>query len=262
MMVAVKKVRKTRKTTGVPILERTLGLLEFLSLCPSGVALSDIARTIKVPKNTIYRMLNTLCARGYVERNESELTYRLTRKLATLVFSSAQDKGLLETALGPMRELRNRVKETVVLSILDGQEGIVLEQVPGLHSFRFVCDPGTRQVLHASASTKAILAYLEVDRLEPLLEGLKYPALTASTLQSKSAFRAELAATREKGYGVDRGEALHGVHCVSAPILDRQQQPVAAITVTGPDERLREEDFKKVGEWVMACARTISEQLA
>lgn len=259
-MVARKKT--ARKTVGVPMLERTLGLLEFLSQCPSGVALSDIARILKVPKNTIYRMLNTLCARGYVARNESELTYRLTRKLATLVFNSAQDKGLLEKALEPMRALRDRVKETVVISILDGQEGIVLEQVPGLYPFRFVCDPGTRQTLHASASTKAILAFLAGDKLEAILEGLKYPALTANTIQGKGAFRAELAATRDRGYGVDRGEALHGVHCVSAPVLDRQRQPVAAVTVTGPEERLREGDFKKVAEWIMACARTISEQLA
>lgn len=260
-MVAVRK-KKTRKTVGVPILERTIKLLEFLSQCPSGVALSDIARALKFPKNTIYRMLNTLCAHSYVERNEAELTYRLTRKLATLVYSSAQDKGLLECALGPMKELRNRVKETVVISIMDGQEGIVLEQVPARHPFRFVCDPGTRQAIHASASTKSILAFLDAERREEVLAGLKYPALTAITITSRRSYLAELEATRQRGYGVDRGEALHGVHCVAAPIFDRQHQPVAAITVTGPDERLREEDFEKVGEWVMACARAISEQLS
>ena len=57
-------------------------------------------------------------------------------------------------------------------------------------------------------------------------------------------------------------EALHGVHCVAAPVLDRQCRPVAAITVTGPDERLRKEDFARTGEWVRACAREVSEQIA
>ena len=71
-MTAARK-KKTRKMVGVPILERTIGLLEFLSRCPAGVALSDLARELKVPKNTVYRMLNTLCAHGYVERDEGEL---------------------------------------------------------------------------------------------------------------------------------------------------------------------------------------------
>lgn len=247
-----------RNKTGVPILERTLGLLEFLSRCPQGVALSQIARALSIPKNTTYRMLNTLCSHGYVARNESELTYRLTRKLATLVYTSAQEGGLIERALVPMRALRDRVKETVVISILDNGEGIVLEQVPGLHPFRFVCDPGTRQPLHASASTKAILCNLDGRELEQVLKRASFPRLTEKTITSAADFRRELERTRERGFGVDRGEALHGVCCVAAAVLDRQGCPVAAITVTGPAERLGECDFGKVGEWVRACAQTVS----
>lgn len=254
--------RQSRKTTGVPVLERALGLLEHLSRCPAGVPLSGIARALGIPKNTTYRMLNTLCARGYVSRNEAELTYRLTRKPATLVYSSARDGGLIEAALGPMRALRDRVKETVVLSILDGGEGIVLEQVPGLHAFRFVCDPGARQPLHASASTKAMLAYCEPEARKAQLADVSFPRLTEATITSAAAFRRELDAVRARGYGIDRGEAMRGVHCVAAPVLDRHRRPVAAITVTGPDERLGEKDFPKVGKWVRACARAISDCLA
>lgn len=258
----VVKRKPARKTTGVPILERTLDLLEYLRQCPSGVALSAIARALNIPKNTTYRMLNTLCARGYIARNEEELTYRLTRKLATLVYTSAQEGGLIEKALAPMRALRNQVKETVVISILDGGEGIVLEQVPGLHPFRFVCDPGTRQPLHASASTKVILAFSTAEEQEALLAVTVFPRYTESTITTRRSLRRELEDTRKRGYGIDRAEALHGVHCVAAPVLDRQRRPVAAITVTGPDERLCEGDFERVGEWVKACAKAVSERLA
>jgi IclR family acetate operon transcriptional repressor len=259
-MVAKKAV--PRQKSGVPILERTLGLLEFLSRCPQGVALSQIARTLKIPKNTTYRMLNTLCTHGYVSRNEAELSYRLTRKLATLVYTSAQEGGLIERALAPMRELRDRVKETVVISILDHQEGIVLEQVPGLHPFRFVCDPGTRQPLHASASTKAILCQLTPGELLSELEHVTYTRYTERTITTAAAFRRELAETRARGYGLDRGEALHGVVCVAAAVLDRQRHPVAAITVTGPAERIRQEDFDKIGGWVVSCSQAVSRSIA
>lgn len=258
----VVKAKKTRMKTGVPILERTLDLLEYLRLCPTGVVLSEISRALSIPKNTTYRMLNTLCTRGYVWRNEAELSYRLTRKLGTLVYTSAQDQGLIERSLVPMRELRDQVKETVVISILDQQEGIVLEQVPGLHPFRFVCDSGTRQPLHASASTKSILAYLDHDLQEPLLKEMTFQQFTKNTIKNLTAFRYELAATRERGYGIDRAEMLHGVHCVAAPIVDRQGQPVAAITITGPDERLRAEDFEKIGALAIVCARKISASIA
>lgn len=249
---------KRRSPAGVPVLERTLGMVECLSACPKGVTLSDLARLQKIPKNTTYRILNTLCARGYVTRDEPELTYRLTRKFVTLVYASAQDGGLIEKALGPMRALRDQVKETVVISIVDAQEGIVLEQVPGLYPFRFVCEPGTRQPLHASASTKVLLAQMEADRLEPILASLRFTRLTDRTITGLPAFRRELERTRARGFGVDCGEALNGVSCVAAAILDRQQRPVAAITVTGPDERLHEKDFGQVGALVKSCAQVIS----
>ena len=248
-------------TTGVPILERTLDLLEYLKTCPSGVTLSDISRNLSVPKNTTYRMLNTLCARGYVLRNEAELSYKLTRRFATLVYASAQDGGLIAHALVPMRDLRNKVKETVVISILDQSGGIVLEQVPSLHPFRFVCDPGTKQAIHCSASTKCILANLPKDEFEEYLKSVRFSRLTENTITTERGFRKELKLTKERGYGVDRAEALHGVHCVAAPIFNRQGYPVAAITVTGPDERFKEAVFEKIGNLVIACARTISESL-
>ncbi len=255
---ADKSVKRKRITTGVPILERTFDMLEYLKQCPEGVTLSDIARALKVPKNTTYRMLNTLCARGYVDRNEAELSYRLTRRFALLVYSSARDGSLIEKALGPMRELRDAVRETVVISILDRYEGIVLEQIPSLYPFRFVCDPGTRQELHCSASTKCIMAHLPDEEREEFCRRMKYPRLTENTITSVAAFRRELAETQVRGYGIDRAEALHGVHCVAAPVFSRQRYPMAAITVTGPDERLPERDFKKVGNLIIECARKIS----
>lgn len=258
--MAVKK-KKARMRTGVPVLERTFDLLEYLRQCPTGVVLSDIARTLSIPKNTTYRMLNTLCARGYILRNEAELSYRLTRKFGTLVYTSAQDGGLIAKALAPMRALRNQVKETVVISILDSHEGIVLEQVPGLHPFRFVCDPGTRQLLHTSASTKCILANLDEEERKAILANVVYTRFTEQTIATAAAFRKELSATLKRGYGIDRAEALHGVHCVAAPVFNRQHQPVAAITVTGPDERLREDDFAKVGQMIIACTKSISDSI-
>ena len=261
MIVAAKK-KNIRQLAGVPILERALGLVEFLSQCSTDIALSELSRRLRIPKNTTYRLLNTLCARGYISRNETELTYRLTRKFVTLICSSTSDAGLIEKALGPMKVLRDQVKETVVISILDGAEGIVLEQVPGLHPFRFVCEPGTRQPLHASASTKAILACYDDKERDAILEGVHFTRYTEHTITAMPDFRREIARTRKLGFGVDHGEALQGVSCVAAPVLDRRQRPLAAITVTGPDERLRKMDFNQVGALVKACAQAISERLA
>jgi len=124
-----------------------------------------------------------------------------------------------------------------------------------------VCEPGTRQPLHASASTKAILAFSPEAERDALLARHRFEALTRRTLASRGAFEAELARVRSRGYAVDRGEALEGVHCVAAPVRDRRGGAVAAVTVTGPAQRMPEKDFPAIGARVRDCARRISARL-
>lgn len=251
----------SRAAAGVPILDRALMVLDHLRQSPNGCSLSDIARALGFPKNTVYRILNTLCAHDYVRRDDSTMRFTLSRKMATLAYGSAQDRGLLENSLDVMRRLRDATLETVVISILDRGEGLVLEQVQSSHPFRFVCDPGTRQILHASASTKAILAMLSGRERTAVLESASFRPMTPATITSRQEFELALIRARQEGYAVDRGEGLDGVHCVAAPILNHQGYPVAALTITGPAERLPALDFPRLGELVKRHAAEISRRL-
>lgn len=251
----------TRSAAGVPILDRALLVLDLLRQSPSGRSLSDIARALGYPKNTVYRILNTLCDHDYVRRDEATLLFTLSRKMATVVYTSAQDRNLMENALDVMRRLRDETLETVVISILDRCEGLVLEQVQSLHPFRFVCDPGTRQPLHASASTKAILALLPAREYRAMLQGAEFRRLTANTITSLAQFEEILSQVHHQGYAVDHGEGLDGVHCVAAPILNHQAFPVAALTVTGPAERIPASTFPSLGARVKRHADEISHRL-
>lgn len=62
---------------------------------------------------------------------------------------------------------------------------------------------------------------------------------------------------REKGYALDRLEGMPGIHCVAAPILDRNGR-VAAITIAGPSPRIPEDEFDVIGEMVREGARQAS----
>jgi DNA-binding IclR family transcriptional regulator len=259
MKPATKKSPAGKGGTGVPILHRTLTILDHLRLHPQGLTL--IARELHFPKNTVYRILNTLSVHEYITRDTDSLRYLLSRKMVTFAYGSAQDRTLMESSLDVMRRLRDMITETVVISIFDRGEGIVLEQVQGLHPFRFVCDPGTRQPVHASASTKAILAYLPAKELETVIKGISFNRLTGTTITSHKAFINELDNVRHLGYAVDRSEALDGVHCVAAPVLNHQGYPLAAITVTGPKERMPLSAFPRIGMLMSKHTAEISRRL-
>ncbi len=245
----------------IPSLERALEVLEHLDRRPEGRTLVDLARGLGLPKNSVFRITTTLLRHGYLDRDPESKRLSLSRKVLALGYGAASGGGLVRCALGPMQDLRDAARETVVLSLLVDGEGFVLDQVQGTHPFRFVAEPGARQPLHASASAKAILAFLPEGEREALLGRAKLARLTPRTLTTPKALREELRRVRRQGYALDRQEHMRGVHCVAAPVLDRHGRPAASITVTGPADRLPESAMDALGRKVRKCANQVSRKL-
>ncbi len=255
------KNQNSKTKGGAPALARGLAALEYLRGRAEGESLSEIAAALRFPKNSVLRLLNTLEGYGYVEREPDTLRYRITRRLATLFMDSARDRNLMEAALPAMRHLRDDVNETILISIIERRAGIVLDQVQSTHAFRFVCEPGTFEDLHSSASTKAILAFLPQEERNSLLANHAFRRYTDRTITRRKDYDRELAETAANGYATDRGEQGEGVCCVAAPVFDRTGRVIASITVTGPAERFGVRGFAAMGRSVTACAQTVSSLL-
>ena len=245
----------------VPNLERGLEILEHLVEQEQEVSQKEVAEHLGFPANSTMRIMNALEHHGYVVRNPANKKYRLSGKMGSMQSRSALQKNLMQHAIGRMEQLRDKLKETVVITIISNGEGVILEQVQGLHPFRFVCDPGIRQPLHATASCKVIMAYMNADELDELMEGIEYTRYTSNTIRSDTALRKELKRIREVGYAADRAELAEGIHCASAAIIDRGGRPVASVTVTGPSFRMSLEDLPAIGEVVREHCALISESL-
>ncbi len=244
----------------VPNLQRGLEVIEFLVQSQRGFTVSELARELGFPKNSTSRILNALQYYGYIDKDETTREFSLTRKLFSMAYSGGNEKNLMEKSMDIMRQLRDETGETVVISVMDGREGLILEQVQGTHPFRFVCDPGIRQPAHAASSPKVIIAHMGDDLRDSFVAGMEFPKMTATTITSAKRFRAELKEIRLCGYALDRGELLEGVRCASAAILDMHGNPLASITVTGPVNRLSDDELDKVAKSTRDHALRISQR--
>lgn len=256
------KMTKTEgKSYQVPNLERALRIMEHLLNYPDGQGITDIVKGLGYPNNSVFRIMSTLHQNGYLYRDEGTKKFTLSRKLFSMSYGSISQKNLMECSMVIMRELVEELGETVVISILDHDEGLVLEQVPGTHPFRFVCDAGTRQALHCSASTKSIIAFLPVEEQNSIVSRMKFVKHTDHTITSAKLFHDELIEVKKVGYGLDNAEAIEGVYCAAAPIFNDQARPIAAITITGPANRVPQEKLPKIGLIVKSYADKISAKL-
>lgn len=245
----------------VPNLERALVIMEHLLDHPDGLTLAELTTGLKLPKNSVFRITNTLLAHGYLNRDTSAKRFSLSRKLLKMGQMSLADKPIVPSAIDIMQECRDEIQETVLIGTLVESEFVVMEQVLGSHPFKFSIDLGVRLQIHVSAPGKAMLAYLPERELEKLLKGYRFVRYNEQTITSKRGLMEELRAIRECGFSLDRGEQLHGIHCVSAPIFNRHKRPVAAIWITGPVDRLPKEAFPDLGKTMRSYADQISEQL-
>ena len=245
----------------VPNLERALTIIELIAEHPEGLNITQITERLNFPRNSVFRITTTLQNYGYLIRDEATKVFHLSQKLLVLGYSGLSEQTLVEKSLVVMRSLRDCFKETVPLGILQGNEGLVIEEVPGTYPFRFVLEPGKRFHLHTAAPGKAMVAFLPGEKRESLLNQIELKKFNERTITDKETYRKVLEEVRRLGYAVDRAEEIEGMHCIGAPIFNRHGYPIAAIWITGPSIRITEKDFPIIGEEVKKHAAYISKSL-
>ena len=245
----------------VPNLERAFLILELLARHGRGLGLSEIVEILEIPKNSVFRITTTLLNRRYLLRDEDSKRFTLSRKFLALGYAAVSEHSLVVKSLDVMRELRDILNETVLLGTILDIEGVVIEQVPGTHSFRFMVDAGARYPLHASAPGKVMLAFLPEAERSRVVDRMAFEGFNERTITCRDRFCEELKKVREKGYGVDHGEELKGVHCVAAPGFDQHGFPVSSVWVTGPSDRMPKREFPAIGRTVIEHAERISTRL-
>ena len=240
----------------VPNLERALKIIEFLSRQPKSYGISEIAEHLGYPKNSVFRILKTLTAQEYLIEESNQ--YQLSTKFLAVGYNALGEANLTGKATDSMIELRDESHETVMLGKLTGAEGVVLDVILSDEPVKFVIDVGHHFKLHTSAPGKAILAYQEEEERSKIIDQLDFIIFNENTIRDRQQFEEELVKVQEKGYGVDMGEKIIGLHCLAAPIFNYQKKPIAAIWITGPSFRMPVERFDEYGAMVKKYANAIS----
>lgn len=242
----------------VPNLEKGIAIIELLTGNKEGLTLQEIKAATEISQTSAYRILNTLVRLGYLFYDDENKRYRLTRRILTMGFRTVGEHGLLEAVLPNLRELRNRVKETVFFGVLGDRKGIFIEQAEGLYDFKFLLSPGKEFELHCSAPGKAILAFLPDGMRNDYIANMEFTKFTDRTITDPELFLQELEKVRQSGYAIDAEEQLTGVACVGAPIFNYTSQPCGAIWVSGPTGRFGGDVIEQVVPELLAVTHKIS----
>lgn len=225
----------------VRAVERALNLLGQFSVSEPELTLTQLSSRSGLSESTAYRLLATLGRQGYTQRNEQNGAYRLGFKCLDLgtVFLSQLD--LSGSVMPVLEALRQQCLETVHLAILDpgSMEIVYVEKLEGLLPIGMMGSRvGARAPAYCTGLGKCMLAHMEGRSVGTFYAAGGLRARTPKTITDIGELFEELRGIGKSGYAIDSGEHELGVRCVAAPVWDHQSEVVAAISVSGPGERI------------------------
>lgn len=236
-------------------LARGIAVLETVAETRDGMTISDLARISGIDKSTTSRLVASLCDFGYLTRLPDRRIV-LTGRVLRLTRGFQDQFDLQKIARPALTDLRDRVGESVVLTIREGNFSVSIDQVDPEHNFRMVPHIGNTAPLDATAAGRAMLFALPAPEQHRILaatrdEPVEHPEvrLTARTLAQE----ADIA--RRQGYVWIR--RTDDVERVAAVILDTLGAPLAAVSIYGPRYRMHDR-LDELGKECKATADAVA----
>lgn len=225
---------------GAPMqtVERALRVLERVASFPRPASLTEVANAAGLHPSTTYRLLGTLVQTGYVTRDGRTGLYRLGLKLLQISHALEDQMDIRVIALPVMERIVAQEDETVSLVIRTGSAAVVIELVQSTQMIRSVASVGADGPLHCTAAGKILLAWLKQTEIHALLSEAPLVRYTARTITDSHLFLSELEKVRTQGVAFSRGEHSYDLIAIAGPIRNARGHVIAALSLSGPAQRL------------------------
>lgn len=221
----------------IEVLRRAIEILSVFSHARPAMSLAEIVQAVRLPKTTVFRVLSSLVERGLCEWDAASGKYSLGFELVRLADIRRRQSNVHDVAIPVMREIRNAVNETVILSVRSGDFRVHIDFVEGLHPMRRMADLGVRAPLYAGAASKVLLAGLEDAEIEAYLGRTDLTAFQESTITDRAVLWREIRTIRKRGFAESKGELFPGGGALAAPIKDFSGRTVGVMDILTPEHR-------------------------
>lgn len=237
----------------VRAVDRAIAILQCFTADKPALSVLDIQKRVGLSRPTLYRLLQTLGASGLIKAEGDPQRFRLAHGVMELahVWLAGLDK--VDVARPILERLRDSTGETAALFVLREHKRICVLELESHHALTIARGVGDTGDITLGASGKAILAYLDDQRRNAILDQVAKPR------------RAELVKAleqvRSRGYAVSHGEVFVGAVAFAAPTFNHNGEVAGCLGVFGPKARVRDADIPRFGAQVIEAANAVSEQL-
>jgi DNA-binding IclR family transcriptional regulator len=239
-----RQYRCVDKHSGVGVIDKAAAVLTALEAGPASLAQLVVVTGLARP--TVHRLAVALEHHRLVAR-DAQRRFVLGPRLAELSAAAREDP-LLAAAAAVLQALRDHTGESAQLYRREGDQRVCVAAADRSTGLRDSVPVGSMLTMQAGSAAQVLLAWEEPERIQRTLAGARFSPTA-------------LAAVRRRGWAQSIGEREAGVASVSAPVRSPSGRVVAAVSVSGPIERLTRQPGRLHAVAVMGAANRLAEAL-
>ncbi len=232
-----------RQDSGIGVLDKAVGVLHAISDSPCGLA--ELCERTGLPRATAHRLAAGLEVHRLLAR-DGDGRWQLGPALTEL--AAHVDDPLLAAGAAVLPRLREITGESVQLYRRDGLARVCVAALEPPAGLRDTVPVGTRLPMTAGSGAKVLLAHSD-------------PATREAVLPTAMFTDRALAEVRRRGWAQSAAEREPGVASVSAPVRDAGGAVIAAISVSGPIDRMGRRPGERWATDLLAAAEALTRRL-
>lgn len=218
----------------VPAVENAIAIINYLNHAPSHMAaLTEILGVLSISKSHCHSILKTLTYFGWLKFDDRTKAYQLNSGLLASA-SSLLGSPVLDTIRCELQLLVRRTEIPAVLSQPQSDDTfIVIDKFNGAQSMEVSFPIGHHFPRDATANMRAYLAWQPESEIDRWMTNWRPVRYTSATLMTEAEVRAEIAATRKRGYARSVGELTEGLMALGMPIFGRHGEVIYVFSCSG-----------------------------
>ncbi|MER5207522.1 IclR family transcriptional regulator [Streptomyces sp. NPDC002825] len=229
-------------SSGVGVLDKAAVIFDALASGPANLA--ELVATTGLARPTVHRLATALERHRLVGR-DIHGRFVLGPRIAEL--SAASDEDCLLAAAGPvLTSLRDATGESAQLYRRQGEVRVCVAAAERTSGLRDIVPVGSTLPMKVGSAAQVLLAWEEPERFYQGLQGARFTATA-------------LSGVRRRGWAQSIGEREPGMASVSAPVRGPSSRVVAAVTVTGPIQRLTRHPGARLAKAAVDAADRLTE---
>ena len=244
---------------GIQALDRAFLILDVMADAGGEAKLTEIAASAGLNVSTCHHLISTLHNWGYVSRGINSRSYVLGSRILHLSAACLRQVDLPRRAQSFVDRLNDQTREAVQLAIMQDTNLVHVLRREARHAVRVEAGfGGNANAAHATATGKAILAWLPPTELDRIVADKGLTAFTPSTITDLEKLKEHLRLVRRNGFSIDREEFRPGVICLGAAIRDHAGAVVGSISVSAPAFRSTPDYIEQMKVHLIAAADELS----